>query len=463
LVIEHWDLGFSPYYYSRFLLERKVYLVYNESGMENTYKIKGGKKLKGEIVLAGAKNVSTKVMIASLLADSKSVLENIPRIGDVEITKEICEALGAKCQWLDKNVLEIDPTTINNFKVPLEYSGKNRTPILFFGPLIHRFQKAEVPFLGGCTIGERPVDFHLNAYEQMGAKIECLEGAYRVEAKGLKGTIIRLPYPSVGTTENIIMGAVLAEGTTVIENAAIEPEIEDLALFLQSMGAIIYQDVNRTWIIKGVKKLKGSYYRIINDRIEAASFASLALANGGDILVKGIDQRYILTFLNWVRKVGGDFELRKDGIRFYTTNNLHSAIVETDVHPGFMTDWQQPFSIVLTQANGVSIIHETVYENRFGYVEALNKMGANIQLTTHCLGSKPCRFTNRDYYHSAIITGPTKLHGTKLEVPDLRAGFAYLMAALIAQGESEITNIDKVERGYENIKERLLNLGAEIS
>lgn len=430
--------------------------------MENAYKIKGGKILKGEITLAGAKNVSTKVMIAALLADTKSVLENIPRIGDVEITLEICQALGAKYQWLDKNVLEIDPTTINTYKVPIEYSGKNRTPILFFGPLIHRFRKAEVPFLGGCTIGARPVDFHINAYEQMGAKIDCSNGAYQVEAEGLKGAIIRLPYPSVGATENIIMGAVLAKGTTVIENAAIEPEIEDLALFLQSMGAVIYQDVNRTWIINGVNKLKGGYYKIMSDRIEAASFASLALANRGDITVKGIDQRYILTFLNWVRKVGGDFELKKDGIRFYTTNNLHSAVLETDVHPGFMTDWQQPFTIVLTQAEGVSIIHETVYEERFGYTKALNKMGANIQLTTNCLGSKPCRFNNRDYLHSAIITGPTKLHGDELEVPDLRAGFAYLMAALIAEGESIIKSIDKVERGYENIKERLKNLGAEI-
>ncbi len=430
--------------------------------MENVYKIKGGRKLEGEITLAGAKNVSTKVMIAALLADSKSVLENIPRIGDVEITMEICEALGAKCQWLDKNVLEIDPTTLNNYKVPIEYSGKNRTPILFFGPLLHRFCKAEVPFLGGCSIGARPVDFHINAYEQMGAKIECENGVYKVETKGLKGTIIRLPYPSVGTTENIIMGAVLAKGTTVIENAAIEPEIEDLALFLQSMGAVIYQDVNRTWIINGVEKLKGGYYKIMSDRIEAASFASLALANRGDITVKGIDQRYILTFLNWVRKVGGDFEIKKEGIRVFVKNKLRSVVLETDVHPGFMTDWQQPFSIVLTQAEGVSIIHETVYENRFGYTEALNQMGANIQLTTHCLGSKPCRFMNRDYYHSAIITGSTTLYGRELEVPDLRAGFAYIMAALIAQGESVIKGIDKVERGYENIKERLKNLGAEI-
>lgn len=458
---------YKLFYDSKIFLERKENLKYNEEQlkilfMENAYKVKGGTILKGEIELAGAKNVSTKVMIAALLADSKSVLENIPKIGDVEITMEICQALGAKCKWLEKNVLEIDPSTLNNYKVPIEYSGRNRTPILFFGPLIHKFQKAEVPFLGGCTIGARPVDFHVNAYEEMGAKIECLDGVYKVEADGLKGTIIRLPYPSVGATENIIMGAVLAKGTTVIENAAIEPEIEDLALFLQSMGAVIYQDVNRTWIINGVDKLKGSYYRIMTDRIEAASFASLALANKGDILVKGIDQRSILTFLDWVRKVGGDFELKKDGIRFYSTNDLHSVMLETDVHPGFMTDWQQPFTIVLTQAKGVSIVHETVYENRFGYTEALNKMGAKIELTTHCLGSKPCRFSNRDFYHSAIITGPTKLSGADLEVPDLRAGFAYLMAALTAQGESIIRNIDKVERGYENIKERLKNLGAEI-
>ncbi len=430
--------------------------------MSQSYRIQGGKKLKGEISLAGAKNAATKIIVAALLAQSKSVLFNVPRIGDVEVTLEICHSLGVTYKWLDCNTLEIDPTTLKTYRVPLEDSGKNRIPILFFGPLLHKFQQAEIPILGGCKIGERPVNFHLEAYQQLGAEVSCEGDVYYVKSKGLKGTTIKLDYPSVGTTENILLGASLAQGTTVIQNAAIEPEIEDLALFLQAMGAIIYQDVNRTWIVEGVKKLAGATFRIMNDRIEAASFASLALANKGDIFVKGAEQQYLITFLNWVIKIGGQFEILTDGIRFFGNNNLKGVALETDVHPGFMTDWQQPFTIVLTQAEGVSIIHETVYENRFGYTEALNKMGAKIYLFKECLGSKPCRFQHRDFWHSAIIVGPTPLRGANIEVPDLRAGFSYLIAALIAQGESELTGIEIIERGYENLKERLTNLGAEI-
>ena len=227
--------------------------------MAKSYKIIGGHKLKGEITLAGAKNAATKVIIASLLADSKSVLENIPQIGDVEVTLEICRSLGVKYQWLEKNILEIDPTVLKTHKVPLEDSGKNRVPILFFGPLLHKFHQAEIPSLGGCKIGERPVNFHLEAYKQLGADIQYGDCRYVVTSKGLKGTTIKLDYPSVGATENILLGASLATGTTVVQNAAIEPEIEDLALFLQAMGAVIYQDVNRTWIIEGVKSLHGAH------------------------------------------------------------------------------------------------------------------------------------------------------------------------------------------------------------
>jgi len=430
--------------------------------MAQSYYIIGGKTLKGEITLAGAKNTATKVLIASLLADSKSVLENIPQIGDVEVTLEICRSLGVEYQWLDKNILEIDPTTLKTYKVPLEDSGKNRVPILFFGPLLHKFGQAEVPTLGGCKIGERPVNFHLDAYKQLGAEIELNDCNYVVKSKGLKGTTIQLNYPSVGTTENILLGASLATGTTVIKNAAIEPEIEDLALFLQAMGAVIYQDVNRTWIVEGVKNLHGAHFKIMNDRIEAASFASLAIANKGDIFIRGAEQKYLITFLNWVKKIGGKFEILKDGIRFFDSPQLKGVALETEVHPGFMTDWQQPFTIVLTQAEGVSIIHETVYENRFGYIDALNKMGAKIYLFRECLGSRPCRFSHKDFLHSAIIVGPTPLKGAKIQVPDLRAGFSYLIAALIAEGESELTGIETIERGYEGLKERLINLGAKI-
>lgn len=430
--------------------------------MGKIYKINGGKILKGEITLAGAKNAATKIIIASLLADSKSVIENVPQIDDVKITLDICKSLGVQYKWLDKNILEIDPTNLKQFIVPIEDSGKNRVPILFFGPLLHKFHQAQIPILGGDKIGERPVNFHLDAYKQLGAEIKYEDNRYFATTLGLKGTTIKLDYPSVGATENILLGASLATGTTVIQNAAIEPEIENLALFLQTMGAIIYQDVNRTWIIEGVKKLHGAHFRIMNDRIEAASFASLALANKGDIFIRGAQQRDLITFLNWVRKIGGKFDVLNEGIRVFGTTQLKGVALETDVHPGFMTDWQQPFTIVLTQAEGVSIIHETVYENRFGYTEALNKMGAKIYLFKECLGNKYCRFAHKDFLHSAIIVGPTPLKGAKIEVPDLRAGFSYLIAALIAEGESELSGIEMIERGYENLKERLLNLGANI-
>lgn len=431
--------------------------------MEKKYKIIGGKKLRGKITLSGAKNVATKVIIASLLAETKSVLENIPRIGDVETTLDICQSLGAEYKWLDKNILEINPVSLKKFKVDLAYSGTNRVPILFLGPLLHKFKRAEIPILGGCQIGHRPIDFHIEGYNRLGAEIEYRDNLYFAKADKLKGTVIKLKYPSVGATENILMGASLAEGTTVIQNAAIEPEIEELALFLQSMGAVIYQDVNRTWIIEGVKRLRGVDFRIMNDRIEAASFSSLALASGGDIFIHGAEQENLATFLNWVVKIGGSFKIEKNGIYFSNTSKLKAVTLETDVHPGFMTDWQPPFCIVLTQAEGISIIHETVYENRLGYTEALKKMGAKIQVFSQCLGAKPCRFTYRDFPHSAVVIGPTPLKGQKLEIPDLRAGFSYLIATLIAQGESELTGIEKIERGYESLKERLSNLGAIIN
>lgn len=439
-------------------------MAYNKrkAFMGGKYTIIGGKILKGEITLAGAKNAATKIIIASLLAESKSVLENIPRIGDVEVTLDIIKSLGATFQWLDKNTLEVDPTTLKTYIVPIEDSGKNRVPILFFGPLLHKFGKAEVPVLGGCKIGSRPVNYHIDAYTKLGAEIEYHDHNYTVSTQGLKGTTITLDYPSVGTTENILLGACLAQGTTVIQNAAIEPEIEDLVRYLQAMGAVIYQDVNRTWVIEGVKRLNGTHYRVMNDRNEAVSFASLALANQGDIFIKGAEQKDLVTFLNWVRKIGGHFEVFHNGIRFFDSAKLKGVALETDVHPGFMTDWQQPFTIVLTQAEGVSIIHETVYENRFGYTEALNKMGAKIYLFKECLGSKPCRFSHKDFLHSAIIVGPTPLKGAQIEVPDLRAGFSYLIAALIANGESQLSGIEIIERGYENLKERLMNLGADI-
>ena len=351
----------------------------------------------------------------------------------------------------------VNASSLRSNEVTEAFSRKNRIPILLFGPLLARFGEAKIPALGGCKIGARPVDFHIEALRKMGVEIEC-NGAYRAKVTGkrLTGAVIELPFPSVGATENSMLAAVLANGTTIIQNAAVEPEILDLAKLLQSMGAIISLEVNRTWVIEGVERLHGAAHRVIPDRIEAASFAAAAAATGGDVFVKDARQADMLSYLNALRRVGVPFEIAEDGIRVRGRRSadaapLQATTLETDVHPGFMTDWQQPFVMLLTQAAGVSIVHETVYESRFGYTESLVRMGANIQLHRDCLGSKSCRFKNRNQSHSAVIVGPTPLKAADIEIPDLRAGFSYLIAALIADGTSKITGIEHIERGYQDI------------
>ncbi len=428
---------------------------------ERSYLVTGGKPLKGTVRVAGAKNAATKELVAALLTDEKVVLSNVPDIGDVAVTIEMLEDLGVKISRKADQVT-LDASKLKNSRVSEAFSGKNRIPILFLGPLLHRFGEAAIPSLGGCSIGGRTVDFHVEALQKMGAVISCEGNTYMARTAGLKGAVIELPYPSVGATENVILAAVLAKGTTIIKNAAIEPEIKDLAMLLQSMGAIINLEANRTWIIEGVEKLGGANHRVIPDRIEAASFAVAAALTGGDVLIEEASQGSLLSFLNAMRKVGVPYEITEKGVRFMGAKKLKPIVIETDVHPGFMTDWQQPFVMLLTQADGVSIVHETVYENRFGYTDALRQMGANIQLHSECLGSKPCRYQHRDYRHSAVIVGPTPLKAADIRIPDLRAGFSYLIAALVAQGKSRITGVEIIERGYEDIIGKLKKLGAKI-
>lgn len=426
------------------------------------YKITGGKKLQGAVKVAGAKNAATKEIVASLLTREPCQLSNVPRIGDIDVTLEMCRRLGARWSWKEKGDLEIEGADLATPEIPFDYTGINRIPILLVGPLLHRFGQAVVPVPGGCKIGPRPVDFHIQALERMGARVEMADEKFIFRAEKLTGALIELPYPSVGATENIIITATLAQGTTTIRNAAVEPEVIDLISFLQSMGAIIYVDVDRKIIVEGVKELNGAAHTVINDRIEAASFASLAAVTGGDILVRGASQSHLLTFLNYYRKAGGRFHVEEQGIHFFSAGTLTPVALETDVHPWFMTDWQQPFAVMLTQAEGLSVIHETVYENRFGYTEELKRMGAEIQLYNYCLGNKPCRFSGRDYKHSCVIKGKSRLQGKEIAIPDLRAGFSYLIAAAIAEGTSVISGVEYIERGYENIFEKFKGLGADI-
>ena len=352
----------------------------------------------------------------------------------------------------------MNAATLKTPKVAEAFSRKNRIPILLLGPLLHRFGSAVIPALGGDTIGARPLNFHLDALKHMGAEIITKDGVVIATAKRLTGARIELPFPSVGATENIMLAAVKAHGTTIIRNAAVESEIMDLARLLQAMGAIIHLDVNRTWVIEGVESLHGATHRVIPDRLVAASFAIAAAVTGGDIFVRDADQESLMSFLNALRRVGVPYDVREDGIRFMAPKRISPIVLETDVFPGFSTDYQQPFVLLLTQADGVSVVHETVYEDRFGYTDALRNMGAKIQLHKECLGSKPCRYTNRDYRHSAIISGSTPLHAADIVIPDIRAGFSYLIAALIAKGTSRLTGIEHIERGYEDIIGKLKNL-----
>ena len=411
--------------------------------------------------MPGAKNAATKELVACLLAYDIVTLENVPDIGDVDVTIEMLKSLGAKVKRVGGTVT-VDAHKLKTSTVVEAQHRKNRIPILLLGPLLHRFGRATIPALGGCKIGARPVNFHLQALEKMGVEISNTKVGYIAKAKKIKGAVIDLPFPSVGATENVMLSAVLAEGTTSIKNAAVEPEIVDLASLLQAMGAIINLDVNRTWVIEGVSSLRGTTHRVLPDRIVAASFLTAGALTGGDVFVRDARQIDLLAFLNAMRKADIRFEVLEDGIRVIAPKKIKPIVLETDVHPGFMTDWQQPFVLALTQAEGVSIVHETVYENRFGYAKALQEMGANIQLHCECLGGKTCRYAGKGYRHSAIIVGPTPLKSAKIEIPDLRAGFSYIIAALIADGESTITGVEHIERGYEDVIGRLKSLGAKI-
>jgi len=429
----------------------------------DTWIIDGGNPLRGEVQLSGAKNSITKLMVASMLTKEPVIFQNAPRIGDSQITQKICEALGAQFAQTPAGALQVQTPTIISPEVPREHGTRNRLAIMMLAPLLHRAGQAVIPIAaGGDRIGPRPVDFHLEGYRKMGAQVEICDEFYRVRADRLRGAEIVLTYPSVTTTENLLLAATMARGRTFIRNAAIEPEVMDLAICLQKMGAIIDYNVDRTFVVEGVETLHGTTHEIIPDRIVAASLACAAIASGGDVFVRKARQVDMVTFLNTLRRVGARFDVESDGIRFFRDGPLKSIALETNVHPGFMTDWQPPLVVLLTQAKGMSVVHETVFEDRFGYVSELQKMGADIALYDACLGGLPCRFSASNYRHSCVIKGPVSLHGAQITVPDLRAGFTYLIAAILAQGKSTIEGIEHIERGYEDLEGSLRRLGARI-
>ncbi len=434
--------------------------------------VSGGSPLKGEVRVRGAKNLVSKAMVATVLGESPSRMYDVPRIRDVEIVRGLLELHGVKVTNGDLDgELRFDPSNVERAGIDEinVHAGSSRIPILLCGPLLHRLGHAFIPDLGGCHIGPRPIDYHLEALRRFGAVVDKTpEGLHLSAPDGLHGIKYELDYPSVGATEQILLTAVRAEGVTELSNAAVEPEIIDLICILQKMGAIIKVHTNRVIEIQGVPRLGGFSHRPIPDRIEAASWASAALATRGDITVRGARQADMTTYLNVFRSIGGEFEIDDNpvdgGIRFWHPGgDLRPVALETDVHPGFMTDWQQPLVVALTQANGLSVVHETVYEKRFGYTSALNQMGAHIQVFQDCLGGTPCRFGRMGFRHSAVIAGPAKLHATDLIIPDLRAGFSHLIAALAAEGTSRVHGVDLINRGYEDFEAKLAGLGATVS
>lgn len=436
--------------------------------MPSVLRVEGGYPLQGTITVRGAKNFVPKAMVAALLGDGLSQLSNVPLIRDVDVVSDLLRLHGVEVNFdQTSGVMTLDP---RNVKIASRsdidsLGGASRIPILFCGPLLHQLGEAFIPELGGCNIGGRPIDFHLDTLRRFGAVVEKRPDGVRIRkpAEGLRGALIELPFPSVGATEQTLLTAVRVEGITILKGAAVEPEIMDLINVLQKMGAIISVDTDRTIRIEGVSTLHGYRHNALPDRIEAASWGAAALATRGDIYVRGAHQPDMTTFLNTYRKVGGAFDIDSEGIRFYHPGGeLNSIALETAVHPGFMTDWQQPLIVALTQAEGVSTVHETVYENRLGFTQALNKMGADIVVHPEGFASPERRVARRTLEQAAVITGPTPLHGADVVVPDLRGGYSYVIAALAAEGTSHVRGVEIIRRGYEKFFDKLTALGADF-
>ena len=417
--------------------------------------------LTGDVHVRGSKNAVTKHMVAALLGEGPSVVENCPEVGDVDITAGMLRDLGCTVD-VDDPVVTVEPGPLTSGRVPLGYGGLNRIPILLVGPLLHRMGEAFVPLVGGDRIGARPVDFHVSCLEAMGAEVSMSHEGLEAKATKLRGARIRLPFPSVGATETVLLTAVLAEGRTVLENSAVEPEVIELALFLQRMGARVELRPDRRFVIEGVDHLSGARHTLAGDRIEAFSYLVAGLVTGGRVRVHGCAQDRLVTGITALQRMGVRFEITDDWVAAEAAE-LRPAAVQTATHPGFMTDWQSPLVVLFTQCNGMSVLHESVYEGRFPYVAALKEMGAEVELFDACLGSTNCRFNESEAMHSAVIHGPTALHGADITVPDIRGGFAYVIAAAAASGSSRLRDVHHLERGYHRPLEAFAGLGLHIS
>lgn len=432
--------------------------------------INGGKKIKGEISIFGSKNVALKVLVAACLTEEEVIIENIPLISDFITMIEIIRDLGGEVS-INDHCASIRVKKISNERIALDKAAEVRTSFMFLAPLLARMGKAIIPNPGGCRIGARPIDRIIDGLKKMGVKIdyESEDGYFHATARGgLKATNYKFSKNTHTGTETMILASVLAKGKTILENSAQEPEVDELINFLNQMGADVKRTNSRTIEIKGVSKLNGTKFQIGSDRNEIVTFAVAGIITQGDILIKDINKIGLVEFLDELDKVGGGYEEKENGIRFYYKGPLKPSSITTSFYPGFMTDWQGPWAVLMTKALGQSIIHEAVYENRFGYVKELEKMGAKIELFNPVV-KDPNKFYNfninddkKDFFHAAKIFGPVQLHNGIVEVYDLRAGATLVLAALAAKGESVIFGVEHLDRGYENFEERLRNLGASI-
>jgi UDP-N-acetylglucosamine 1-carboxyvinyltransferase len=430
-------------------------------------RIRGGQRLSGGMVaIAGSSNQVTKCIIAALLTDEDVIVHGAPEVDERTAVLGLFEYLGGRVEELDATTIRLNASGVNRASIPRELCRRNRISVLAAGPLLHRFPDVSIANgLGGDKIGRRPLDFHLKGLEVMGAHIDATPESYQfhVGERGLQGAHLVLPFPSVMTTEHLIMTATLAHGRTVIENAALEPEIIELVKMLQNMGADIVVDAHRTIVVQGVDELKGCEVHCMVDRNQAVSFACAALATGGDVLLRGVTQDPIYSFLTHIQRMGAEFKVTRDGVRVSAPRPLRAAHVEVEVHPGFMTDWQQPFAVLFTQAIGTSVLHETIFEDRLGYTRYLCQMGASITSFAKCLGEVRCRFRGLNHVHSAITWGPTPLRAADFELPtDIRAGMCLVVAGLVAEGTTHLSNIHELQRKYDHLEETLAALGADV-
>lgn len=408
-------------------------------------KITGGNLLTGDINISGAKNSAVALLPATLLCKTKAKIFKVPNIRDINYLIKILEILNCKC-IIDEDTLTVDTSELKNVPIPEELSEQMRASYYFMGTLLARFKHVEISFPGGCNIGARPIDLHIKGFEELGAKVTIIKNKYIIEAKELIGTRIYLDFASVGATINIMLAATYAKGETIIENAAREPEIVNVASFLINMGCKITGAGTSTIIIEGAKDLDDGVTEVFPDRIEAATYVIMGALTGKDLHIKGLIKDHINSVLIKLKDAGCEFSSENDEIIISKCENVQPTNIVTQVYPGFPTDAQQPFTVLLTQAKGISTITENIYESRFISAALLNTMGAETSSVGNVL----------------TIKGKTSLSGRNLYVPDLRGGAALVLGALIAEGDTILENIDLILRGYEDIVKKLSNVGAKI-